>query len=71
MHRDVDARGLACPEPVIVTKKNFELLNVGDQLTVIVDTEVAKENILRYAKSQKAKVSVSKNDTVYNIVITK
>ncbi len=46
--RAIDARGLACPEPVIRTKKALE--DGGfDFLEVTVDNPAAKENVTRFA----------------------
>jgi selenium metabolism protein YedF len=47
-NRSIDARGLACPEPVVLTKK--ALAEGGfDTLDVVVDTPSACENVTRYA----------------------
>lgn len=40
----IDAKGLACPQPVLLTKKALEQEN---EVTVIVDNEPAVENIKR------------------------
>ena len=45
----IDCKGLACPMPVIKTKKYFDLEDAKEAL-VIVDNEVAKDNVLRLAK---------------------
>ncbi len=50
MKIEVDARGQACPKPVIMTKKELDNINEG-VITTIVDNEVAKENVLKLAKS--------------------
>lgn len=42
----VDARGLACPEPVLLVRK---AIAGNDEVTVIVDNETAVENIRRLA----------------------
>jgi selenium metabolism protein YedF len=42
----VDARGLACPQPVILAKKAVE---ENEAVTVLVDNETAVENIRRLA----------------------
>ena len=42
----VDAKGLACPEPVIRTKK---ALDEHDEVTVLVDSSTALENVKRLA----------------------
>jgi len=44
----VDAKGLACPEPVVLTKK---ALDSCDDVTVLVDNATALENVKRLALS--------------------
>lgn len=39
MHKTIDTRGLACPQPVIVTRKG---LAESSQITTIVDNETAQ-----------------------------
>ncbi len=43
----VDARGLPCPQPVIMTR---HALQKGDAVTTIVDNETAQRNVTRMAK---------------------
>jgi TusA-related sulfurtransferase len=50
MSKIIDCRGLKCPEPVIQTKKYFESINEGEG-EIIVDNEIAKNNILKYCKN--------------------
>ena len=47
----VDARGLSCPQPVLMTLNEIKK---GDakELVVLVDTDTSKENISRMAASQ-------------------
>ncbi|MCR5481404.1 MAG: sulfurtransferase-like selenium metabolism protein YedF [Clostridia bacterium] len=45
----VDARGLACPQPVINTKNAIKKLKGDEQIRVLVDNEVAVQNLLRLA----------------------
>jgi selenium metabolism protein YedF len=52
----IDARGLTCPQPVILTKK--ALVN-SEELTVRVDNVAAVENVKRLAKSQGCRVTVA------------
>jgi len=67
----VDARGRSCPEPVILTKKALEGYN-GQDLEVLVDLEVAVENIRRFAENQGFLVDVSHlEDEDYRIIIKK
>jgi selenium metabolism protein YedF len=44
----IDARGLPCPQPVILTKKALEEGAAG-RIEVLVDNEAARENVLRFA----------------------
>jgi selenium metabolism protein YedF len=53
----IDCRGLACPEPVINTKKSLELLPNDSILEVLVDSNASKENVIRYAKNESLSVS--------------
>ena len=46
----VDARGLSCPVPVIKTKKILES-TAETEIVVLLDEEVAKENVTRLAGS--------------------
>ncbi len=45
----VDARGYACPQPVIMTKKALE--KKGAPLTVLVDSKTPLENVTRFARN--------------------
>ena len=59
----IDARGLACPQPVVLTKKALEK---ADDLTVIVDNATAKQNVSRLAESHGLGVTVEeKEDGIY------
>jgi selenium metabolism protein YedF len=59
----IDARGLSCPQPVVLTKKAMEK---ADDLTVIVDNATAEQNVARLAENQGMAVSVEeKGDGIY------
>jgi len=47
----VDARGLSCPQPVIVTINEIKKAGQGE-ITVLVDTDTAKENVTRATNAQ-------------------
>jgi len=46
MRCEIDARGLACPQPVVLTKNRMKECN---EIEIIVDNETALENIKRLA----------------------
>lgn len=49
MEKILDCKGMACPLPVVNTKKATEKMNTGDVLKVTVDNEIAVQNLLRFA----------------------
>ncbi len=63
----VDARGLDCPQPVILTKKAMDEGDGLDELITIVDRDVARENIKRLAQSQGYEYNVEEKDGDYHI----
>jgi len=67
----VDARGLACPQPVINTKKALEALKDGGKVVTIVDNEVARDNVVKLARSLDCAVEVEQRGTDYYIHIRK
>ncbi|NLC77170.1 MAG: hypothetical protein GX750_06080 [Clostridia bacterium] len=68
-NRVVDARGRSCPEPVIMTKTALE--KYSPPLEVLVDNEVAKENVTRFAKSKGFQVKVTEYDEEFKLEISK
>lgn len=46
----VDARGLSCPEPVLLTVEAIKRLDKGE-MEILVDTDTSKENVSRAASS--------------------
>jgi tRNA 2-thiouridine synthesizing protein A len=51
MSTTVDARGLSCPQPVLMTMDEIKKVGKGEIL-ILVDTETSKENVSRAAESQ-------------------
>lgn len=66
----IDCKGLACPMPVIKTKKYFDLEDSKEAL-VIVDNEVAKNNVLRLAKGINLNSSFVEEDGLYKIQLSR
>lgn len=48
----IDCRDLACPEPVLNTKKSLELLPEDSILEVLVNSVASKENVERFVQNQ-------------------
>lgn len=67
---ELDLRGLACPEPVIRTKKYLADLSSGE-VNVLVDNAAAFMNVQKLAKSLNCEVKGEEKEGFYNIAIRK
>jgi len=70
LSKTVDARGLLCPEPVLLTKKAIDQLQ-GGSIEVIVDNPAAKENVTRLCENKGWNVMVKQQGLVYILNISK
>lgn len=67
----VDASGLSCPQPVLMTLSQIQKSGSGE-IIVLVDTTVSKENVGRAATSQGWEVkSIEEEGDGYRITIAK
>jgi len=68
----VDARGLSCPQPVMMTLQGISTSGES-RLLIPVDTETSKENVSRAASSRGWKVAQVEEEEggIYRITITK
>ncbi|MDI6632580.1 MAG: sulfurtransferase TusA family protein [Bacillota bacterium] len=67
----VDARGLLCPEPVLLVKREMDRLGGKGKIYVTVDSGTARENITRLAKSQGWEVTVVQQGETAELTLTK
>lgn len=65
----IDARGLSCPEPVIMIRDAMKSKEAAYE--VIVDNPTSRENVTRYAEHQGYKVAVTEKDGEYTLSIVK
>ena len=71
MSTTIDARGLSCPQPVLMTLDNIKKQNSGE-MEILVDTETSKENVSRAVESQGWQVKdVTEDGEGYRITILK
>lgn len=68
--KEIDARGLQCPQPVILTKRALEEMVEGEVIT-IVDNVTAKENVSRLAGSLNLIFDAVEKDGCFYITIKK
>ncbi len=65
----IDARGLLCPEPVVLTQRAVK--DGPSELTVLVDAEAAKENVSRFAASRGYTVSIRQDGEDYALLLSR
>jgi len=69
MSNIVDARGLSCPQPVIMTR---EAIKAGElPFEVLVDTVTSRENVRRAAERAGLRVSVEEAGEEFKLTISK
>ena len=66
----IDARGLSCPQPVILTNKKINEMGRG-VLEVLVDTDTSRENVSRLARQTGWNVEVKRVDDDFCLVLKK
>lgn len=67
--KQLDARGLSCPEPVIMIRK--AMMSKENAYEMVVDNPTSKENVTRYAEHQGYKVVVKEAGDEYTLTMTK
>jgi len=71
MTENIDARGLSCPQPVLMLINALKKINKGE-IQILVDTDASKENVSRAAESKGWKVKdIQKDNLEYKIILTK
>ncbi len=66
MAKEIDARGLSCPAPVLLTKKAIETEKAD--ITVIVDNEASRQNVCRFLESQNFKTYVKQKGSDFHFL---
>ncbi|BAU22543.1 hypothetical protein THC_0143 [Caldimicrobium thiodismutans] len=70
--KEVDARGLPCPQPVIKTKEALDEIQVGEKIRVLIDSEVSLQNIQKFLSAQGHKLlSTEKKGEEFHLLIEK
>ena len=68
MKQTLDARGKACPIPVVETKKVLATLHEGDTVEIAVDNFIAVQNLSKMAVQKHFEVSSEKIDENHYLV---
>jgi selenium metabolism protein YedF len=67
--KEIDARGLACPAPVLQTKAMLQEETLGN-LKVVVDNAASQQNVQRFLESQGFQTKLEQNGEDYLIIGT-
>lgn len=65
----IDARGLSCPEPVILIRKAMQ--SGEKKYCMLTDNHASKENVTRYAEHEGYSVTISEKDGEYMLEMAK
>lgn len=69
MSDTVDARGLSCPQPVIVSQNAIK--KGAFPIEILVDSKTSCENVTRMAEKNGCKVSLEEQNDEYKLTISK
>lgn len=67
--KSIDARGLSCPEPVILIRDAMK--SKEEAYKIVVDNPVSKENVTRYARHQGYQVQATEQGEEFHLSITR
>ena len=70
MSEHIDCRGLACPEPVLLTRQALQGLT-GGSVTVLVSNAVARDNVIRAARQMGWNVATGTTDDGFKLTVSK
>ena len=66
----VNASGLSCPQPVMMTKKALSGLS-GGRVEVLVDTATSRNNVTRFAESKGWHAEAKEREGGYTVILEK
>lgn len=67
----VDARGLSCPQPVILSRGAVKKLDSGGTVEVLVDTVTSRENVRRAVENLGCTVEIQEEGEEFRVIIRK
>ncbi|MBN1127628.1 MAG: sulfurtransferase-like selenium metabolism protein YedF [Chitinispirillaceae bacterium] len=69
--KTVDARGQACPKPIILTKQALKEIAPGEEISVLIDNPTSRQNVERFLADNGMTPRCSENGGVFTIVVGK
>jgi len=68
MTERIDARGLSCPQPVVLTRNRMKELREGT-FEVIVETGTSRDNITRLAQHEGWAIEVQEEGDEFRLIL--
>jgi TusA-related sulfurtransferase len=65
----VDARGLSCPQPVILSRDAVKKLESGGSVEVLVDTVTSRDNVRRAVENMGCTVDIQEEGDEFRVVV--
>jgi selenium metabolism protein YedF len=69
--KTVDARGQVCPKPLILTKQALKEVLPGDQINILIDNPVSRQNVERFLIDNGMHPQSSEKEGVFTVVVRK
>ena len=70
MTEQIDARGLSCPQPVVLTRNKMKEMGKGN-FKVIVETGTSRDNITRLANNEGWNIEVQDQGGEFLLILSK
>lgn len=67
----VDARGLPCPQPLMLAKKALTALSEGECLRMLLDNKLSCDNVIRFLRDHGLTPELSVEEDVYTLEVVK
>ncbi|HRZ43374.1 MAG TPA: sulfurtransferase TusA family protein [Bacteroidales bacterium] len=67
--KTVNAQGMPCPLPLVMTRKALETLEKGESLEILIDSENARNNVTRFLQDHQMTVQTSQDGKMYRLLV--
>lgn len=68
--KQIDARGLPCPKPLILVKKALGEMSPGGQLEILLDDATARDNVVRFLQDYGCNPACTEKEGTFTIRAT-
>ncbi len=69
-NKTIDARDMACPKPLILTKRALSESADGETITVLINDEISKNNVERFLKDNGLTPQTAFDNGVFSVTFT-